>query len=276
MIYHRMLTILAFVAMAVIALLMALQPAHAAGGAPDTAVPGAAAPLVATPDPTALSSQAAVRVLVAPEQEATLFSQGIGRIVAVDASLGSRFKAGATLVSFDCDEQAARLKMAQAELSAARETHNGKLRLQGLKAAGELEVSLAAAAAQKAEAQVTLYRAQQAYCFVKAPFDGRVVKLHVKAYEGVNQNAPLLEIISDGPLKLRLNVPSTWMRWLKSDTAFQVHIDETGKDYTARVSAMNGRVDAVSQSVELEGAFTGDTTDLLPGMSGTAHFTAGS
>jgi RND family efflux transporter MFP subunit len=231
------------------------------------------------PDGGAASSQSApaqVRVLVAAEQEATLYSQAIGRIRDVDASLGARFKAGATLVSFDCDEQLARLKMAQAELSAAREQHNAKLRLQGLQSAGELEVSLAAAAAQKAEAQVNLYRAQQTYCVVKAPFDGRVVKLHVKAYEGVNHNAPLLDIISDGPLKLRLNVPSAWLRWLKPNAAFQVHIDETGGSYTARITAINGRVDAVSQSVELEAVIAGGARDLLPGMSGSAHFTPSS
>jgi RND family efflux transporter MFP subunit len=227
---------------------------------------------IAMPASSAATTNA-VRVLVAPAQEATLFSQGIGRIRDVDGSLGSRFKAGATLLSFDCDEQAARLKMAQAELSAARETHNAKLRLQGLQSAGELEVSLAAAAAQKAEAQVALYRAQQAYCVVKAPFDGRVVKLHVKAYEGVNQNAPLLDIISDGPLKLRLNAPSSWLRWLKVGTPFQVHIDETDKTYTARVTALNARVDAVSQSVELEGVIADSAPDLLPGMSGSARFT---
>jgi membrane fusion protein (multidrug efflux system) len=234
-----------------------------------------ASPPDAMPLPSATRQEVAadsVRVLVAAAQEATLFSQGIGRIRDVDAAFGARFKAGATLVSFDCDEQVARLKMAQAELSAARETHSAKLRLQGLQSAGELEVSLAAAAAQKAEAQVNLYRAQQAYCTVKAPFDGRVVKLHVKAYEGVNQNAPLLDIISDGPLKLRLNAPSAWLRWLKNDTPFQVHIDETGKDYAARVTAVNGRVDAVSQSVELEGVIAAPAPDLLPGMSGIAHF----
>jgi RND family efflux transporter MFP subunit len=261
----------------------AVSAAVAASAAP---APNAASAIAAAPaQPGAAASDdasvavqaspaaaASVRVLVAPAQEATLFSQGIGRIRDVNGSLGSPFKAGATLLSFDCDEQAARLKMAQAELSAARETHNAKLRLQGLQSAGELEVSLAAAAAQKAEAQVALYRAQQAYCVVKAPFDGRVVKVHVKAYEGVNQNAPLLDIISDGPLKLRLNAPSSWLRWLKVGTAFQVHIDETDKTYTARVTALNARVDAVSQSVELEGVIAGSAPDLLPGMSGSAHF----
>ena len=289
---HKVLTILALAGMGYMAIAMSGIPARgatptavaagvaearAAAGTPTdpAAAMAASAPSDAVPPPSP-PGPGPVRVLVAAAQEATLFSQSIGRIRDVDASLGSRFNAGATLISFDCDEQLARLKMAQAELSAAREQHNAKLRLQGLQSAGELEVSLAAAAAQKAEAQVNLYRAQQAYCLVKAPFDGRVVKLHVKAYEGVNQNAPLLDIISDGPLKLRLNVPSAWLRWLKPNTAFQVHIDETDKTYTARLTAINGRVDAVSQSVELEAVVADAAKDLLPGMSGTARFTPGS
>jgi RND family efflux transporter MFP subunit len=256
-------------AAAMLALFLAVQGpagAQAPAGTRSTGVPvgggGGAPPPPAT----------TVRALVAAEQEATLFSQFAGRILKVDASLGSSFKAGAVLVSFDCEEQAARLKMAQAELSSARETHNAKLRLQGLQSAGEVEVALAAAAAQKAEAQVNLYRAQQASCTVKAPFDGRVTKLHAKSYESVNQGAPLLDVISDGPTKLRLNAPSSWLTWLKMGNPFQVRIDETGKSYDARVTAINARVDAVSQSIEIEGTVDNKSPDLLPGMSGTAHF----
>jgi membrane fusion protein (multidrug efflux system) len=213
-----------------------------------------------------------VRVLVAAEQEATLFSQSIGHIRTVNATLGSAFKAGATLVGFDCEEQNARVKMAQAESAGARETYNAKLRLQGLQSAGEVEVNLAASGAEKAAAEANLYRAQAAYCAIKAPFDGRVVSLHVKAYETVNQGAPLLDIISDGPLKLRLNVPSVWLKWLKMGDTFRVRIEETGKEYAARTTAINGRVDAVSQSIEIEGTIADRAPDLLPGMSGTAFF----
>jgi membrane fusion protein (multidrug efflux system) len=242
-------------------------PAPAASAAsPAPAAPPAAAPAV--PD----GAGGSVRVLVAAEQEATLFSQSIGRINAVNVKLGAPFAAGATLISFDCDEQAARVKMAQAEASAARETHSAKLRLQGLQSAGEVEVLLAAAAAEKSQAEVGLYRAQQSYCTVKAPFNGRAVKLQVKAYEGVNAGAPLIDIISDGPLKLRLNVPSTWLAWLKPRMVFQVRIEETGKTYSANVTAINARVDAVSQSIEIEGTIVGRSPDLLPGMSGLAHF----
>jgi membrane fusion protein (multidrug efflux system) len=258
---------------------VAVAPPAASAGSPAASIASTPALVAASTTAGAGSTTAAaapeggsVRVLVAAEQEATLFSQSIGHIRTVNATLGSAFKAGTTLVSFDCDEQNARVKMAQAESAAARETYNAKLRLQGLQSAGEVEVNLAASAAEKAAAENNLYRAQAAYCLIKAPFDGRVVSLHVKAFETVNQGAPLLDIISDGPLKLRLNVPSVWLKWLKMGDAFKVRIEETGKEYTARTTAINGRVDAVSQSIEIEGTIADRAPDLLPGMSGTAFF----
>ena len=214
----------------------------------------------------------AVRVLLVADQETTLASQLVGRVHAVNASLGSNFNKGDVLVSFDCDEQNARLKMAQADLSSAREAHDAKLRLQGLQSAGEVEVSLAASAAEKASAQVAEYRAQQQQCNVLAPFDGRVIKVQVKAFQGVNQGQPLLDIISNGPLKMRVNVPSKWLVWLKPQQAFEVDLGETGKRYPAKVKAINAQVDAVSQSIELEGVVVGPAKGLLAGMSGTALF----
>lgn len=214
----------------------------------------------------------AIRVLLTPALETTLVSQTVGRVAAVHVNLGDSFPRGKTLVRFDCDEQYARLRMAEAEYAAARETHEAKLRLQGLQQAGEVEVSMAASNAAKTQAQISLYRAQSAQCAINAPFAGRVVKIAVKPHQGVNQAQPLMEIVSDGPLKLRLNAPANWLGWLKVGTPFDVQIEETGKRYKARVTAMNGRVDAVSQTIELEATMADKATDLLPGMSGTAYF----
>jgi RND family efflux transporter MFP subunit len=246
-----------------------------------TLVAASAAAFAATPAPPPAAASAAaasaeadsVRVLLAPSQETTLSSQLAGRVQAVNVALGDSFGKGKPLVRFDCDEQQARLKMSEAELASARENHEAKLRLQGLQQAGEVEVSLAASNAEKARAQVDLYKAQLAQCSVSAPFSGRVVKLSVKPYQSVTQGQALIDIVSDGPLKLRVNAPGKWVGWLKRGTHFDVQIDETGKRYRATVSALNGRIDAVSQTIEVEGTLDQRAPELLPGMSGLARFT---
>ena len=212
------------------------------------------------------------RVLLMPEQETTLVAQAVGRIERLGGGLGDSFRAGATLVAFDCAEQEARLKIGRAELESARRSLEAKERLEALKAAGEIEVQIAKAAVDRAAAQVELANVQIAQCRIRAPFRGRIAKLHVREHQGVNVGQPLMDIVGDGPLKLRLNVPSRWLAWLAVGHEFRVAIDETGRRYPATVSALNTRVDAVSQSIEIEARIVGTHPELLPGMSGTASF----
>lgn len=219
-----------------------------------------------------VSGEYVVRALVAPQSESTLSSAMLGRVRTVNVKLGSEFKKGALLVKFYCDEQVARMKMGEAEVAAARENHEAKLRLQGLQSAAEVDVALAAAALEKARAQLTLYKVQVALCDVNAPFAGRTARIYVKPHQSVTAGQPLIDIVSDAAPKLRLNVPSRWLAWLTRGRVFSVTIDETFRTYKARVTAINARVDAASQSVELEATVLNPGPNLLPGMSGTATF----
>ena len=222
--------------------------------------------------PATAADPHAIRVLLSPELETVLASQMLGRISHMNAGLGAAVKKGQTLLSFDCSEASARMRMAQAEYANAKETQDVKERLRKLDAAGDTEVMLARTQADKAKAAISLTQVQMGQCVVKAPFSGHVVKLHVKPAQGVNVGVPLLEMVSDGPLKLRLNAPSRWLQSLKVGASFEVAIDETRKTYPAKVSAINARVDAVAQTVELEARIEGKHPELLAGMSGIARF----
>ena len=213
-----------------------------------------------------------VRVLLAPGAETTLASPVTARIKALPVSLGAAFQQGQLLVGFDCDEPVARGSMAKAELDGAIEQHEAKVRMQGLDQASDVEVAMAASLVAKFRAQVALHKAQTQQCEVAAPWAGRVSKVHVKNFMSVTPGQPLVEIVMSGPLKLKLNVPSRWLAGLRAGTAFSVTVDENGRTYPARVSAINSRVDPVSQTIELEGSLTANFPELLAGMSGVASF----
>ncbi len=214
----------------------------------------------------------AVRVLVLPNGETTLASPVPGRIIAMNAGLGLPFRQGDVLVSLDCEEPQARLAMAKAELTAATDQHEAKLRMQGLEQASDVEVALAASAVAKAKAQTDLYQFQISQCSIRAPWDGNTAKLHARSFMSVTAGQPLLDLVRRGPLLLKLNVPSRWMTGLKNGQDFEVSIDETGNSYPARVRRINSRVDPVSQTIELEATMLRSHADLLPGMSGVARF----
>ena len=122
----------------------------------------------------------------------------------------------------------------------------------------------------KARGQVDLQQAQVTQCTIKAPWAGRVAKVHVKNFMSATPGQPLLDLVMSGPLRLKLNLPSRLVGRVTRGTRLNVTIDETGKTYEARVSAVNSRVDTVSQTVEVEAMITKPYPELLPGMSGVA------
>ena len=213
-----------------------------------------------------------VRVLLVPERETTISSTMAARIVTFNGNLGQSFKAGDVLVAFDCEEASARVEMSKAELSGAIEQHEAKVKMQGLEQASDVEVALAASASNKAKAQLNLHQAQVGQCRIYAPWAGRVAKANVKNHMTVTPGQPMMELVKSGPLKLKLNAPSKLLGKLKVGTKFSIVIDETGQTYPASVTALNSRVDPVSQTVEIEGRLQKGYADLLSGMSGVASF----
>ena len=228
----------------------------------------------AAPEPrgaTLPAEESEVAVLVLAGEETTLSSQMAGKVFKLHVGLGDAVKPGAKLVEFDCAEQQAQQQAAEAEYRGARETHLSRLRLQALGAAGELEVTLAAASAEKARSQVALRESQAAYCSVLAPFGGKVAKMNVKVAESVPAGHPLLELVNPTSLRARLFVPAGWAAWLRPGSPLEVKFKETGRTHRARVSKLNARVDGVSQQLELEARFDA-AAGLLPGMVGAAAF----
>ena len=228
------------------------------------------APLVEQPG-VALS-QREIRALLVARTESILSSQITGRIVKITVKHGARFSKGQPLVQFDCAVTRAEMTKARAEHDAVRKTHESNLQLREHRAVGNLEVEISAARLQKAEADISRNQALMRMCNIKAPFDGRVVKIHVNPYETVTQGQPVIEVLDDSQFKMQINVPSNWLRWLERGTKFTVIIDETGREYPVTVTALGARVDPVSQTLEVEAQINGTYKELVAGMSGVARF----
>jgi membrane fusion protein, multidrug efflux system len=215
-----------------------------------------------------------VRVLLTPDKETTIASSIAAKVVVFNGTLGQSFKAGDVLVRFDCEESMARVEMSKAELSGSIDQHEAKVKMQGLGQASDVEVALAASQVNKGKAQLSLNQTQVSQCTVVAPWDGRVAKANVKTFMTATPGQPLMELVNDGPLRIKLNAPSKLLGKIKPGSGFTVQIDETNGRYPATVTAINSRVDSVSQTVELEGRLTRSYRELLPGMSGIADLSS--
>jgi RND family efflux transporter MFP subunit len=227
-----------------------------------------AAAIAAPAAPATAPTQAPVRFLVVAAQESVLSAAVAGRIARLPVNLGDSVRAGEVVASFDCAEVQARREAARAEQEAARVQYDAKQKLQGLQSAAEVEVELAAANVNKAQSQVRIFDAQVAQCSLVSPFNGKVARVLVKVGQGLNPGAPVIELVSSGALKARMNVPSNWLAWLKVGDKLEGDVDETGGRATLKVTRIAGRVDAVSQTVEIETELASSSGQVLPGMSG--------
>lgn len=237
-------------------------PQNAGVAAPDSTSPrpGSARP--------GLDAGAPVRFLVMADRETVLSASTPGRVARLPVGLGDKVRAGQVVAALDCAEVEARRQAARAEHEAARVQYEAKVRLQGLQSAAEVEVELAAANVDKARSQIRIYDAQVAQCAFVAPFAGKVARVYVKVGQGVTPGAPVIELVGSGPLGARLNVPSHWLVWLRAGEALTGIVDETDSAVTLKVTRISGRVDAISQTVEIEAQLAGGTERVLPGMSG--------
>lgn len=213
-----------------------------------------------------------VRTLVVPRTETTLSSQINARITKLNVKAGERFKKGKNLITFDCRLYYAQLNKARAQLKAAKKTVTTNNELKQYQAISQLEVEMAKAELAKAKAEVNFNSTQASLCAIKAPYSGRVVKRHVSAHSSVSVGDPILDILDDSQLELQLNIPSKWLAWVKVGTDFSVRIDETQREYTAKILRLGARVDAVSQTIEIAASVKNQDDYLLSGMSGVAHF----
>jgi RND family efflux transporter MFP subunit len=209
-----------------------------------------------------------IRAQLSPRRYTTIAAEIGAKVNSLGAREGGSFKEGDELVGFDCALQRAQLQKARAALAASEKTFASNQRLSELNSVGQLELDLSEAEVGKARAEMESNAAVVSKCSIVAPYSGRVAEQKVHEQQYVQPGTPMLEILDDSVLELEFIVPSRWLSWVKPDSRFYVHIDETGKKYPARVLRVGAKVDPVSQSVKLMGTIDGHFPELVAGMGG--------
>lgn len=228
----------------------------------------AAAPSAPAPAGRTAIERQDIRAQLLPRRYTTVAAEIGAKISQLPIAEGGVFRAGQTLVSFDCSLQRAQMEKAKAELKGAEQAFKTNQRLAELNSVGKLDLDMADANVGKARAEVGATQAVLSKCQVSAPFSGRVAEQKVREQQFVQAGQPLLDIIDDSVLELEFLVPSRWLAWLKVGGKFDVQIDETGKSYPARFIRIGARVDPISQSVKVAAAIHGQFPELVAGMSG--------
>lgn len=240
---------------------------HVSAGASEPAALRPAASTIIAPPP---AEAPRLRGLVVARHQATISAAIAATITAIGPEVGERFRRGDRLVAFDCGIYDAELARARAIVEAAADAARVKRTLASSGSTSGLQAVLAEAELKKANADAIVAEARVAYCAIRAPFDGRVVRRIANAFETVNPRDPLIEIVDDGDNEVRLFMPSAWIAHTAPGTRLAFEVDETGEIVDVEVVALGAVIDNVSQLLEVRGRPLAGADRLLPGMSGRA------
>ena len=197
-----------------------------------------------------------------------------GMIERINLHPGDTFKQGQVLIQFNCEEINLKADRAQAELNAAESVLTSTEDLVKLNAASKVELAKAKSQYDIAKAEFAISKYQQSQCQLKAPYDGEVVSQEAKANETVKIDDPVIEIVNNQDLEVKMYIPSDWLAEVNVGSRFALELLEIkDKTFEGVVDKIVRRIDPASQSVLVYGRLLHkDKQALFAGMSGVAAF----
>jgi len=215
------------------------------------------------------AAELSARAVVRAEHRATLSSQQAGVISEFPIEERAEFSEGDVLARLHCRLQQAQMNSAQAELEASQLRKRNFERLSELASSSALELELSRLEVKLSQARLEAAVEMVDRCTVTAPFDGVLANRLVNAYENVDANQPILEIVGNDQLELVIIAPQEWLGFVTVGFGFEFQSESGALRAKGELLGLPVIVDTASQTIELIGQISDADSRLLPGMTGT-------
>lgn len=112
-------------------------------------------------------------------------------------------------------------------------------------AAQNAKAKQAAAQVQQAQAQLDAAQLNLSYTKIIAPEDGIITRKSVEINQNVSVGQNLLTLVSLRNIWVTANFKETQLRYMAAGQPVEVHVDATGKSYSAKVTQIGGATGSV-------------------------------
>ena len=214
--------------------------------------------------------------------EAPIFAQTSGYLQKWYFDIGAKVKAGDILAEIDTpqvDQQLnqarAQLKVAEAARDLAEATYKRDQDLYNRRVIAAQDFDTASdtyrqsqAAVNADQASVNALEALKNFKIVKAPFDGIVTErdTDIGAFVPSGAGSQLFRMAQTSPLRVYINVPQTFSRFVKPGTQADLTLNELpDRKFPAHVTTTAGAIDPASRTLLTQLEVPNETGELLPG-----------
>jgi len=235
-----------------------------AGGPPqDIAMPVVIEKPVVMPVEDTLSAVGTVeaneRVEVQPEVS--------GLIQEINFSEGDRVKNGDRLFALNSRSEAATVAQAEAELQLARSNLERAKTLIGSSAISQQELDQLESLVAVKSAALNAAEQKLSERFITAPFDGQVGPRKVSPGQYVNAGTPLVTLVDDDTVKVRIRIPERQLSLVKSGQKAHLTVAAwPDRDFVGTVDLIDPVVDLATRTIEVRMVVPNESQLLQPGM----------
>ncbi len=209
-----------------------------------------------------------ILAILYPLRTTTLFAEITGVVKTVHHEMGEQFKKGESLIVLDSGYYWADKQKAKASLLSASSVFKTKHELFKFKSVSKMEHARSKADLQIAEANLSIARKKLKACTIRAPYNGRVLKLLIKQNELVIEGQSLIEILDDRIIRIKFLVPSEFYNRIKIGQALDVTIREVRKTFECTVTNISPVLESNTSTFQVFAEIENSKHILKGGMTG--------
>ncbi|MHC4873846.1 MAG: efflux RND transporter periplasmic adaptor subunit [Planctomycetota bacterium] len=209
-----------------------------------------------------------IPVLLQPRRKAVLSAEVSVRLTKIHKEMGESFKKDDILLECDATVFEARKKKAKADLETAAAALAAATRLYKSKSRSLLELMKAKNDEAVARSNLAVAEHELNSCTVKAPYDGRVVKVMADEHELLQRGEELISLVDDRVLRARFLVPANFFQSLKKKFRVLIKIPGVERDISGTITHISASIDSASNTFEVYAEVDNRESILRGGMIG--------
>jgi membrane fusion protein (multidrug efflux system) len=200
-----------------------------------------------------------------PDEEVDLSFETSGKIVGIYFTEGSRVAKGTLLAKINDRPLQAQLLKLQAQKKLSEEKEFRQRSLLDKDAISRESYDQVATELQALEADIKLIEARIAETELRAPFDGIIGLRLLSEGSYTSPATKIVRLVKVKPLKVEFSIPERYADEVKSGYSITFSIDGIDKSFTARVYAVDPKVDVNTRTISVRALYPNNNEELKPG-----------
>lgn len=207
-----------------------------------------------------------VQASVEGDEDVNVSAQMGGTVTAVNVKAGDRVTKGQVMATLDDKVMRQSMGEMQSQLDLATTVYNRQKNLWDQKIGSEVQYLQAKTNKDAAEKRYASMQEQLDMSRIKAPFNGTVDVVNIKAGELTSPGIPAIRVVNLTALKVKGELPETYIGRVKKGDNAIVAFPALNKEITTKVYYSGNAISTMNRTFNVEVRFTGKEGFLRPNM----------